>query len=391
MKNKPIKPIMPLQAEATTAPLSGSTHRHAEEAALLHAHMKQEWKSQNGWLSFDRFMALALYTPGLGYYCREEKMLGDWPEQGSDFVTAPELSPYFGKALARQVKQGFAQGLTRHVFEFGAGSGALARELLETLGDQISNYFIIDLSGSLRQRQQKTLSPWLDKVTWLDAWPSTMSGIVIGNEVLDAMPVKLLHFDGLLWNERGLTLEQDQWCWLNRPTELKPPLDINWSAGATVEIHIQARAFIQSLAQRLTQGLALFIDYGFPEHEYYHPQRQQGTLMCHRLHRADVNPLEAVGDKDITSHINFTDIAMAAQEAGLEVVGYTSQAHFLINCGMIELLHDASLIERNRAQKLLTEHEMGELFKVLGLAKNCPDDFLNGALGFTQGDRSHRL
>ena len=160
-------------------------------------------------------------------------MLGDWPEQGSDFVTAPELSPYFGRALARQIEQGFTQGLARNVFEFGAGSGALAHQLLETLGDQISNYFILDLSGSLKQLQQKTLSPWQHKVIWLDAWPITMSGIVIGNEVLDAMPVKLLHFDGLQWNERGLTLQQDQWCWEDRPTELKPPLDLGWSAGAT--------------------------------------------------------------------------------------------------------------------------------------------------------------
>jgi SAM-dependent MidA family methyltransferase len=168
---------------------------------------------------------------------------------------------------------------------------------------------------------------------------------------------------------------------------LRPPVDGPFVPGTVTEIHPQARAFVATLADRLTRGAAFFIDYGFPEAEYYHPQRSGGTVMCHRAHRADADPLADVGLKDITAHVDFTAIALAGQDAGLEVVGYTTQAHFLINCGLLELLQGADVRELAHAQKLLAEHEMGELFKVIAFAKGC--DFT--PLGFTNGDRSHRL
>ncbi|MDB5818349.1 MAG: methyltransferase type 12, partial [Rhizobacter sp.] len=353
------------------------------------------------------------------------RQFGLMPSSGSDFVTAPELSPLFGRAVARQVEQALLAcdadpdpdpesrsiGATRvaradgqdrlEVWEFGAGSGALAAQLLEALGPTgshlIGHYNIVDLSGSLRQRQQVTLAPWGDTVRWLDELPATMRGVVIGNEVLDAMPVQLLLWDGSDWFERGVALLGDPsaddvaFTWADRATDLRPPVDTPFVAGTTVEIQPQARAFIATLAERLVQGAAFFIDYGFPEAEFYHPQRLGGTLMCHRGHRADADPLVDVGDKDITAHVDFTGIAMAAQDGGLDVLGYTSQARFLINCGLVADLEGASPQVIGRAQMLLAEHEMGELFKVIGFARGCDASLLEGPLGFTAGDRTHTL
>ena len=349
----------------------------------------------DGWLPFDRFMALALYAPGLGYYARGSRQFGAMPESGSDFVTAPELSPFFAQALARQVRQALEVCGADEIWEFGAGSGALAAQLLESLGDAVRRYTIVDLSGALRGRQKERLASVSQEVRWLDELPASMSGVVIGNEVLDAMPVQLLHFDGRRWHERGVGLapgDAGAFAWSDRPTELHPPLATldpaaTWPAGTTTELHAQAEAFVATLADRLERGAAFFIDYGFPASEYYHPQRSGGTLMCHRAHRADTDPLVEVGEKDITAHVDFTGIAIAAQDAGLDVVGYTSQARFLMNCGVLDLLQGADLPTLAHAQKLLTEHEMGELFKVLALAKACD----LAPLGFASGDRSHRL
>jgi SAM-dependent MidA family methyltransferase len=206
------------------------------------------------------------------------------------------------------------------------------------------------------------------------------------------MPVQLLHFDGAQWLERGVAVEGGRFAWADRPTALRPPLASAAVPGTVTEIHPQARAFVATLADRLVRGAAFFIDYGFPDAEYYLPERRGGTLMCHRAQRSDTDPLADVGDKDITAHVNFSAIALPAQDAGFDVLGYTSQAHLLINCGLLPLVDAAR--ERGAwpavaaAQKLLAEHEMGELFKVLGLVKGAsPFD----ALGFADGDRSHRL
>ncbi len=344
-----------------------------------------------GWLPFDRFMAMALYEPGLGYYTSGKRLFGVMPASGSDFVTAPELSALFGQALARQVGQALDAAQADEVFEFGAGSGALAAQLLGALGPRLRRYSIVDLSGTLRQRQAQTLAPWAAQVQWLDAWPERMHGVVVGNEVLDAMPVQLLHWDGSQWFERGVAAAAGVLHWADRPTDLRPPLAGPFVPGTVTEIHPQAQAFIRTLARHLACGVAVFVDYGFPEAEYYHPQRTGGTLMCHRAHLCDTHPLLDVGDKDITAHVDFTALALAAQDGGLDVLGYTSQARFLINCGLPELLQGADARVQVPAHKLIAEHEMGELFKVIAFARGLAPGALDEALGFTVGDRMHRL
>ncbi len=418
-------------------PPSVSAHPLAPAGALagqstnaITALIRQAIARQGGWLPFDRFMALALYAPGLGYYARGNRQFGALPSSGStadtsgsDFITAPELSPLFGRALARQVAQALHGSATDEVWEFGAGSGALARELIDALDAMqvpLARYTIVDVSGSLRDKQRETLVRHASRVRWVDTLPEAMHGVVVGNEVLDAMPVQLLHFNGERWFERGVVSSdlttgdaaakdpaaQDAttspWAWADRVTELRPPIDAAAADSTpdptTTEIHPQAEAFVATLADRLHRGAAFFIDYGFPAHEYYHPQRTGGTLMCHRAHQADTDPLANVGSKDITAHINFTGIALAAQEAGLQVLGYTSQARFLMNCGVLDLLasvESAGNVERIRllahTQKLLTEHEMGELFKVIGFAKHCDAAFTTAPIGFSHGDRTHTL
>ncbi|MEO6664184.1 MAG: SAM-dependent methyltransferase [Rubrivivax sp.] len=377
-----------------------SSARQANADASLSAHPPSALQARialaiadtDGWLPFDRFMSMALYEPGLGYYACSSRQFGSLPSSGSDFVTAPELSPLFGRALARQVRQVLDAAGADRVVEFGAGSGALAEHVLQSLGDRVARYEIVDLSGALRARQAERLAPFGSRVQWLCEWPEVIDGVVLGNEVLDAMPVQLLHFDGSHWLERGVALRGGQMVFADRPTALRPPGDsIHLPPAFVTEIHPQAEAFVRTLADKLRCGAAFFIDYGFPESEYYLPDRNGGTLMCHRGHRADTDPLIAVGAKDITAHVNFSGIALAGQDAGLDVLGYTSQARFLMNCGLLDELrgHDAHSDCRAiaAAQRLLNEHEMGELFKVIGFARGIAID----PLGFTTGDRSHTL
>ena len=361
-----------------------------------------------GWLPFDQFMALALYEPGLGYYANQQPKFGSMPQSGSDFVTAPELSPLFGTTLAQQVAEALNATGTHEVWEFGAGSGALAHQLLtelKRLGCNIERYNIMDLSSSLKVRQQTRLAEFGHQVRWLTQWPDSLQGVVVGNEVLDAMPVKLLHRIEGVWHERGVIAARppelsessepsdhaDGLAWEDRPTTLRPPVEPLGEHNYLTEIQPQGEAFVASLAERLLAsekgGAAFFLDYGFPESEYFHPERHMGTVMCHQAHQADPNPLASVGLKDITAHVNFTGMALAGQEAGLQVLGYTSQGRFLLNLGLAERMAQSALIERAQAMKLVSEHEMGELFKVLGFATH--DHWQ--ASGFSAGDRSHRL
>jgi SAM-dependent MidA family methyltransferase len=377
--------------------------------SALARHVAQTMDARGGWIGFDEFMALALYTPGLGYYANDSLKFGNMPGQmqagvpvaGSDFVTAPEMTPLFGQTLATQVAQALQVSQTSELWEFGAGSGALALQLLDTLaalGQPVQRYTIVDLSGSLRARQQQTLKKYAATVRWVSELPDTMQGIVIGNEVLDAMPVTLLVRSAGVWHERGVALalsndvcshdaDLPAFVWRERPTELRPPIEIEGAHNYLTEIHPQAQSFVRTLADKLGAGAVFLIDYGFPEHEYYHPQRHMGTVMCHRAHRVDPDPLSDVGQKDITAHVDFTGVALAAQEAGLGVLGYCSQARFLMNCGLLGRMEKATLAERVQAQRLIVEHEMGELFKVIGLYKGEPWD----AIGFAQGDRTERL
>ena len=380
-------------------------------AATLGERIAAEIATAGGWLPFDRFMQMALYAPGLGYYARDARQFGVLAKDGSDFVTAPELSPLFARALATQIAESLAATGTDEVWEFGAGSGALAAGLidaLDALGQPLARYTIVDVSGALRARQQARLAAHGERVRWASQLPDALRGVVVGNEVLDAMPVKLLARRAGAWHERGVVLESNRppaldgqapaaieneairFAWQDRPTDLRPPFEVDGAHDYVTEIHPQARAFIATVAgllQRGGAGAAYFIDYGFPEAEYYHPQRDAGTLVCHRAHRVDDDPLSDVGDKDITAHVNFTDVALAAQDAGLDVLGYTSQSRFLLNCGIAPMMEASALPARATAMKLLAEHEMGELFKVIGFATPGHPP----ALGFAAGDRSHRL
>ena len=361
-----------------------------------------------GWLGFDEFMNLALYSPGLGYYANAHEIFGVIPnqqnDQGGDFITAPEMTRLFGQTLATQIAEALQATQTCEIWEFGAGTGALARDVLDELarlGAPVARYTIVDVSGSLRERQQQTLAAHGAKVQWLDALPDAMQGVVIGNEVLDAMPVKLLARQNATWFERGVALAFDpepgsppEFAWADRATALRPPIEIAGDHDYVSEIHPQGEAFVRTLANRLSAGAVFLIDYGFPEAEYYHPQRHMGTVMCHQSHRSDTNPLADAGLKDITSHVNFTGIALAGQDAGLEVLGYATQARFLMNCGLLERLQTASLQDKVMAQKLILEHEMGELFKMMGFSKgaaNSGDGKPWQAKGFAQGDRTHTL
>ena len=352
----------------------------------------------DGWLPFDQFMALALYEPGLGYYANQQPKFGTMPQSGSDFVTAPELSPLFGATLAQQVAEALKATGTDEVWEFGAGSGALASQLLsefKRLGCEIKRYNIMDLSSTLKARQQAILAEFGEQVQWLNQWPDTLQGVVVGNEVLDAMPVKLLHRIKGEWHERGVVLAHpenpDGLAWQDRPSALRPPVEPLGEHDYLTEIQPQGEAFVASLAERLLAsekgGAAFFLDYGFPETEFFHPERHMGTVMCHQAHKADPDPLVSVGMKDITAHVNFTGIALAGQDAGLQVLGYTSQGRFLLNLGLAERMAQSGLAERAQAMKLINEHEMGELFKVVGFATQEHWQ----AQGFAVGDRSHRL
>ena len=381
-----------------------STHSAPANSAILEQ-ISQRIHAAGGWLPFDDFMAAALYTPGLGYYSNALRKFGHMPQSGSDFVTAPELTPLFGQTVAAQVGQALMQTGTQQVWEFGAGSGALAAQLLGALGDAIAQYTIVDLSGALRARQQDALQRWAAKVQWLDHLPDALSGVVVGNEVLDAMPVKLLARLQGQWHERGVALAPDQTlCWADRQTELRPPVDVPGAHDYLTEIHPQATGFVRTLVDKLLaspQGGALFFwDYGFAQAEYYHAQRSQGTVMCHQAHLVDSNPLVDVGAKDITAHVDFTGIALAAQQAEddalahggggtkrVGVLGYTTQARFLLNCGLLTRLESASTADKALALKLISEHEMGELFKVMGIYVGQPWN----AMGFAHGDRTHRL
>jgi len=370
----------------------------------LAAVIAQDISQSGGWIGFDRFMSQALYAPALGYYDHGSAKFGALPYTvrdgepvaGSDFVTAPEMTPLYGWTVAQQVAQALQVTGTNAVWEFGAGSGALALQVLQALkaqGVALARYTIVDISGSLRARQQATLADFAEQVRWVDALPETMQGVVLGNEVLDAMPVKLLARVQGRWHERGVALGEPDaqasptFVWQDRATDLRPPLEVDGVHDYLTEIHPQGESFVRTLGDKLSAGAVFLIDYGFPEAEYYHPQRHMGTVMCHRAHQVDSDVLRDVGQKDITAHVNFTAMAMAGNEADLGVLGYCSQASFLINCGLLKQMEVADLKTRVMAQKLIMEHEMGEFFKVIGFYKGEPWQ----AMGFDHGDKTHTL
>ncbi len=372
----------------------------AESSRRLAALIADEIEQAGGWIPFARYMELALYAPGLGYYSGGARKFG----AAGDFVTAPELSPLFAEALAAQLEPILAASAPR-LLEAGAGSGALALGLLRELerrGALPERYEILELSGELRARQQDTLArgaPHLaGRVAWLDALPDSFSGAVVANELLDALPVNIVAWreDGVF--ERGVALANGAFTWQDRPAAgalLAVSQGLTFVVPPYVsEIALAARAWVAEWGRILRRGALLLIDYGFPQREYYHPQRAEGTLMCHYRHHAHGDPLWLPGLNDITAHVDFTAIAEAGHDAGLDVLGYTSQAQFLLNCGLAQLLEQhqsdgavAYATLASGAQKLISPAEMGELFKVLMLGKGIGAPLP----GFARGDRIHAL
>lgn len=380
-------------------PPSPEAKAHSER---LCAAIIDEIKHSGGWVSFARFMELVLYAPALGYYSAGSRKFG----AAGDFVTAPELTGLFGQALASQVKQVMNQSAPR-VLEVGAGSGRLAADLLLELERQQvlpDSYQILDLSADLRQRQEETIAAvaphLLSRVEWLDTLPERFSGVVVANELLDAMPAHIVCWgDGEIM-EKGVVATDDGFGWQNQPAEgalLKAAQELGAQCslppGYESEISLAARAWAAEWGKRLDQGALLLIDYGFPRHEFYHYQRARGTLMCHYRHHSHPDPFYLPGLQDVTVHVDFTSIIAAAHPAGLDLLGYTNQGQFLINCGILDLLSAIEHTSKDYVRAagavntLLMPHEMGELFKVMALGRGI--DF--PLLGFRSGDQSHRL
>jgi SAM-dependent MidA family methyltransferase len=373
--------------------------------ALAHSqrlvqHIRDEIGFADGWIPFSRYMELALYAPGLGYYAAGARKFGT----AGDFVTAPELTPLFSRALAHQVVE-VLEACPGDILELGAGSGRLALDLLlelERLGHLPERYAILEVSPDLQARQRQLFGEMaphlLQRVAWLEGLPTSFSGVVLGNEVLDALPVHMLHRAGGVLHERGVGVsEAGRFVWQDRPLE---NAELIAAAGFLpgdgdyqTEVCPAASGLLRSLGSMLDCGGLLFLDYGFPRAEFYHPQRSMGTLMCHYRHHAFDDPFYLPGLTDITAHVEFTAVADAGLEAGLAVMGYATQAHFLVNCGILDRLAELEpgsrdyLRQAAAVQKLLSPSEMGELFKVMALGKGLDIPLR----GFARGDRRHTL
>ena len=388
-----------------TLPRPDTDAQRASDALV--ARIRDEIAVRGGWIGFDRFMEMALYTPGLGYYSGGARKFGS----AGDFVTAPELTPVFSQTLGAQARQILTLSAP-HVVEVGAGSGRLAADLLLELEGRSclpENYRILELSGELRERQRATinrLAPHLlERVEWVDRLPDRFDGLVLANELLDAMPVHLAVWGaeedpGQIF-ERGVTWNNDALAWHDAPAQgrvLERARQIAGECALPVgylsEIGLSAMDWTASWARILGRGALLLIDYGFPRHEFYHPQRTGGTLMCHYRHHAHAEPFFLPGLQDITAHVNFTGVIEAGHEAGLDLLGYTTQAAFLLNCGLTQVLSQIPAQDTERylphaqaAQKLISPAEMGELFKVMALGKGIEAPLM----GFAVGDRSASL
>ncbi|MFZ5841897.1 MAG: class I SAM-dependent methyltransferase [Pseudomonadota bacterium] len=369
-----LNPRLPLPSAAAIA--------HSER---LQAHLAAQMQQRP--LPFSAFMADLLYAPGLGYYSAGATKLG----AAGDFVTAPELSPLFSQCLARQCAEVLTAIGGGDLLEFGAGRGIMARDILLELAalDCLpGQYFIVEVSADLRQRQQQTLAELpaelAGKVVWLEAFPGAFNGVVLANEVLDAMPVTLFRRNGNTLTEMAVTLaENGDFRWTELPADaalqlwfaaLPDAIKAGWPDDYLSEYHPLQAGWLQSLGRMLQRGVVLLIDYGFPRHEFYHPDRSRGTLMCHYRHHAHPDPLLLPGLQDVTAHVDFTAVAEQAIDAGLDLLGYCHQAGFLQSLGVLELAMRYSeereqIAAAQALKRLLMPHEMGELFKVIALGK----------------------
>lgn len=361
--------------------------------------------SAHGFLSFARFMELALYAPGLGYYSAGQHKLG----MGGDFVTAPEISPLFAKSIARQCQQVLASisanSMPKDIVEFGAGSGVFAKDLLlelEKLDSLPTHYYIVEVSGDLRERQQKLLTAHiphlLQRIHWLESLPEEkINGVIFANEVMDAFPVHLFQINETGIHERCVTWEHNQFAWtLKDPTTtvLKEALEklkqaYHLQHPYQSEINLMLSPWINSVVSMLNTGIILLFDYGYGQKEYYHPDRTMGTLMCYSHHRAHTNPLEYVGLHDITAHVDFTRLIDSVNLNECSLAGFTTQADFLIQCGLLSIAEEDKttdpLQQYQKAQaikKLILPGEMGELIKVMALQKGCSMPLLGFASSY---------
>nr|WP_126457390.1 SAM-dependent methyltransferase [Sulfuriflexus mobilis] len=378
----------------------------AAHSERLQTYIKAEIQAQAGSIPFARFMELALYAPGLGYYSGGLHKFG----REGDFTTAPEISALFSQSLAVQCAQVLAALGRADVLEAGAGSGVMAADILaelERLGQLPEHYFILELSGELRQRQQQTLQAkvphLLEKVEWLDALPLPgFRGVVLGNELLDAMPVARFRIENGEVRELHVVLQGEGFAYQGRPAgkallgavrHIEAQRGEPFAEGYESELNLAALGWLKSISEVMQQGLILFVDYGFPAHEFYHPQRTGGTLMCHYRHRAHPDPLILVGLQDITAHVDFTALAETAQACDLEVLGFTTQAHLLLSLGIEQRVAQAGdvLQAAQQIKQLVLPSEMGELFKAIAFGKGLGQS-VNGALsGFSFQDQRARL
>jgi SAM-dependent MidA family methyltransferase len=376
--------IEPLAMQPHGASLPAPPPEAAAHSRELAERIAQAILAENDWIPFSRFMELALYAPGYGYYAAGSRKFG----AEGDFVTAPEISPMFARCIAVQAAQ-VLEAVGGVILELGPGSGVLAADLfaeLKSQGRAPQSYLLLETSPDLRERQRRLIAERhpgdVERFTWIDALPERIRGFVIANEVLDVVPVSLVHRIGGEMRERGVTLSESGFSWddaplpegelLRRAHAVLPPGDYDY----LTEVSLAGEALVRTVASSLEAGVALFIDYGFAEREFYHPQRSMGTLRCHYRHRFHNDPFFLPGLQDITAHVDFSAMARAAEQGGAEVMGYTTQAYFLISCGLAVLVSAGDptvtlsrLKDTSAVHRLISPAEMGELFKVLGIGK----------------------
>jgi len=383
-------------------PLPTPTPEQKQRSAELSAHIERQiLKAPNHVISFSDYMELALYMPELGYYMTDHPIFG----KEGDFITAPELSPFFARCIAKPCMQ-VLEATNGDILEIGAGSGKLAADLLRALPELPQNYYILEISPALQQRQQHYLQqeiPTLySRVKWINKLPKNFSGIIIANEVIDALPTDCFEIAENQILNRGVTKRHQEFVWANYPAaaelteavqQLQTTLPYPMLPGYYSEISLRMPEWLKDLANILQSGVILLLDYGFAQNEFYHPERSQGTLMCHFRQHAQDNPFWYPGLQDITVHVNFSAVAEAAVQNNLEVIGFTSQANFLLACGLLDILQqdiaqgksEFTYAMKQQIQWLTSPAEMGELFKVMALAKHCDVS----VLGFQDFSRSY--
>ena len=375
------------------------TEELSNQAATL-VMLKTHLAQKNNWLDFASFMHHALFDPKYGYYMRDTYKFGS----RGDFITAPEISDLFGRTIARQCAQ-ILQMTGGGILELGGGSAVLGSDILlelDKMDCSLDEYLLFEPSPALTGRQKERIArlpPNIrSKVRWISELPKNFNGIIVANEVFDALPVHLLSLNANGWQERGIVSDNESLTWQDRPIEderLYHAIDrLDVDSPYVTEVCLAANSLVNELSQSLDVGVILALDYGYEHPNYYHPDRRDGTLSCHYQHKVDSDPLERPGHKDITAHVDFSRLAHAAHDAGLEVAGYLSQADFLVNCGITDLLAsfdpeqmDTYLPAASAAQKLLSPTLMGEMFKVISLTRGINEPLF----GFSHGDRRHML